>query len=144
MWKRSIFMPLPPLPLPLPLPFYSSNTSSYPTHQNGSGQSLPHPQSQVLTIFYDLGSFYGRRGAHDFVGDGWEGSSKPHPNTSPCSLTHADNHHCSINKTFSQKKDAVCVDRLQILRALILSPIFLGLVKYNQRYTLKCAERFYL
>ena len=41
MWKRSIFMPL--LPLPLPLPFCSSNTSSYPTHQNGSGQSLPHP-----------------------------------------------------------------------------------------------------
>ena len=35
MWKRSIFMPLPPLPLP----FCSSNTSSYPTHQNGSGKS---------------------------------------------------------------------------------------------------------
>ena len=37
MWKRSIFMtlpplplPLPPLPLPLPLPFYNSITSSYP------------------------------------------------------------------------------------------------------------------
>jgi len=43
MWKRSILVPLPPLPLPLPLPFCSSNTSSYPTHQNGSGQSLPHP-----------------------------------------------------------------------------------------------------
>ena len=45
MWKRSIFMPLPPLPLPLslPLPFYNSNTSSYPILQIGSGQSLPHP-----------------------------------------------------------------------------------------------------
>ena len=43
MWKRSIFMPLPPLPLPLPLPFHSSNTSSYPILQIGSGQSLPHP-----------------------------------------------------------------------------------------------------
>ena len=41
MWKRSIFMPLPLLPLPLP--FFSSNTSSYPILQIGSGQSLPHP-----------------------------------------------------------------------------------------------------
>ena len=41
MWKRSIFMPLPQLPLPLP--FCSSNTSSYPTHQIESGQSLLHP-----------------------------------------------------------------------------------------------------
>ena len=31
MWKRSIFMLLPPLPLPLP--FCSSNTSSYPILQ---------------------------------------------------------------------------------------------------------------
>ena len=45
MWKRLIFMPHPPLPLPLPLPlpFYSSNTSSYPILQIGSGQLLPHP-----------------------------------------------------------------------------------------------------
>ena len=52
MWKRSIFMPLPPLPLPLPLPlpFCSSNISSYPTHQNGSGQSLPHPLYRFKTI----------------------------------------------------------------------------------------------
>ena len=34
MWKRSIYMLL---------PFCSTNTSSYPTHQNGSGHSLPHP-----------------------------------------------------------------------------------------------------
>ena len=27
--------------------------------------------------------------------------------------------------------------------ALILSPIFLGFVKYDQRYTLKCAARFF-
>ena len=36
MWKRLIVITLPPLPLP----FCSSNTSSYPTHRNGSGQSL--------------------------------------------------------------------------------------------------------
>ena len=41
MWKRSILVPLPPLPLPLP--FCSTNTSSYPILQNGSGQSLPYP-----------------------------------------------------------------------------------------------------
>ena len=41
MWKRSILVPFPPLPLPLP--FCSTNTSSYPILQNGSGQSLPHP-----------------------------------------------------------------------------------------------------
>ena len=43
MWKRLILAPLAPLPLPLPLPFCSTNTSSYPILQNGSGQSLPHP-----------------------------------------------------------------------------------------------------
>ena len=41
MWKRLILVLLPPLPLPLP--FCSTNTSSYPILQNGSGQSLPHP-----------------------------------------------------------------------------------------------------
>ena len=47
MWKQLIFMPLPPLPPPPPLPFRSSNTSSYPTHQNWSGQSPPHPYQET-------------------------------------------------------------------------------------------------
>ena len=38
-----VLVPLPALPLPLPLPKCSTNTSSYPTHQDRSGQSLPHP-----------------------------------------------------------------------------------------------------
>ena len=54
MWKRSILVPLPPLPLPLPLPFCSSNTSSYPILQNGSGQSLPHPYFRYYTILTPL------------------------------------------------------------------------------------------
>ena len=52
--KRSIFMPLPPLPLPLPLPFCSSNTSSYPILQIGSGQSLPHPYFKPYFTYYEL------------------------------------------------------------------------------------------
>ena len=51
MWKWSILVPLPPLPLPLPLPFCSTNTSSYPILQNGSGQSLPHPYLLLNLIF---------------------------------------------------------------------------------------------
>lgn len=41
MWKRLIFMPLPPIPLRV----CSSNISSYHTNQNGSGQSLPESRS---------------------------------------------------------------------------------------------------
>merc|ERR1719309_1632653 len=62
MWKRSILVPLPPLPLPLP--FSSSNTSSYPILQNGSGQSLPHPYFErgpagACLVFLDFGDLSG-------------------------------------------------------------------------------------
>ena len=46
-------MPLPQIPLPLPLPFCSTNTSSYPILQNGSGQSLP-----VLNLLFHLHLFW--------------------------------------------------------------------------------------
>ena len=52
MWKQSIFKPLPLLPLlpPLPLLFCCSSISSYPTHPNGSGQSLPHSTAPTLGL----------------------------------------------------------------------------------------------
>ena len=43
MWKRSTYMPPSLPPISLSLPFCSSNTSSYSTHQVGTGLPLSHP-----------------------------------------------------------------------------------------------------